>query len=81
MGPPPTLLSHLSALSSLGSLPRCSPPAPHPRVQVTNSIPLPPGKKFPQLTVLSVARLLGDTVSRVFTDTSVNAGVALTARD
>jgi len=40
-------------------------------VVVTNSIPLPKEKLFPQLTVLSVAQLLGETCSRVYRETSV----------
>jgi len=42
-------------------------------VVVTNSIPLPPSKQFKQLTVLSVAELLGETISRVYSETSVAA--------
>jgi len=47
-------------------------------VVVTNSIPLAPEKRFPQLTVLSVASLLGETICRMAMGTSVaEAEVAL----
>ena len=49
-------------------------------VVVTNSIYQPAEKVFKQLTVLSVARLLGDTISRVFTDSSTAEGAAMAAR-
>ena len=41
-------------------------------VIVTNSIPASPDRAFPQLTVLSVANLLGETIWRVHNETSVN---------
>ena len=41
-------------------------------VVVTNSIPLPKEKQFPQLTVLSVANLLGETIWRVHNESPVN---------
>jgi ribose-phosphate pyrophosphokinase len=44
-------------------------------VVVTNSIPLPKEKLFPQLTVLSVAQLLGETCSRVYQETSVGSHI------
>jgi ribose-phosphate pyrophosphokinase len=44
-------------------------------VVVTNSIPLPAAKLFPQLTVLSVAELLGETISRVYRETSVGSHI------
>ena len=40
-------------------------------VIVTNTIPVPPEHQFEQLTVLSVANLLGETIWRVHEDTSV----------
>ena len=40
-------------------------------VIVTNSIPVPPHKRFPQLTVLSVADLLGEAVKRMAAGLSV----------
>ncbi len=42
-------------------------------VIVTNSIPLPDAKRFPQLTVLSVANLLGETIWRIHEDSSVSS--------
>lgn len=41
-------------------------------VIVTNSIPTSVARSFPQLTVLSVANLLGETIWRVHNETSVN---------
>lgn len=40
---------------------------------VTNSIALPPEKRFDKLTVLSVAPLLGETIQRIHTGASVSA--------
>jgi ribose-phosphate pyrophosphokinase len=40
---------------------------------VTNSINLPPEKRFDKLTVLSVAPLLGETIQRIHTGASVSA--------
>jgi len=42
-------------------------------VVVTNSIAVPPAKRFDKLTVLSVAPLLGETIQRVHTGASVSA--------
>jgi ribose-phosphate pyrophosphokinase len=42
-------------------------------VIVTNTIPVPEQHRFPQLTVLSVANLLGETISRIHEDTSVSS--------
>jgi ribose-phosphate pyrophosphokinase len=42
-------------------------------VIVTNTIPVPPGSVFPQLTILSVANLLGETIWRVHNASSVQA--------
>ncbi len=42
-------------------------------VIVTNTIPVAPENHFPQLTVLSVANLLGETIWRVHEDTSVSS--------
>lgn len=42
-------------------------------VIVTNTIPLPPSKQFPQLTVLSVANLLGEAIWRIHEDSSVSS--------
>ncbi|XP_071724497.1 ribose-phosphate pyrophosphokinase 2, chloroplastic [Rutidosis leptorrhynchoides] len=42
-------------------------------VIVTNSIPVSEKNSFPQLTVLSVANLLGETIWRVYDDSSVSS--------
>ena len=42
-------------------------------VIVTNTIPIPEGDHFPQLTVLSVANLLGETIWRIHEDSSVSS--------
>lgn len=42
-------------------------------VIVTNTIPVPPEQHFPQLTVLSVANLLGETIWRIHEDSSVSS--------
>ena len=42
-------------------------------VIVTNTIPVPEEARFPQLTVLSVANLLGETIWRVHEDSSVSS--------
>ncbi|NRB09545.1 MAG: ribose-phosphate pyrophosphokinase [Richelia sp.] len=42
-------------------------------VIVTNTIPIPDRDRFPQLTVLSVANLLGETIWRIHEDTSVSS--------
>jgi ribose-phosphate pyrophosphokinase len=42
-------------------------------VIVTNTVPVPPEHQFEQLTVLSVANLLGETIWRVHEDTSVSS--------
>ena len=39
---------------------------------MTNSIPHTPDRDFPQLTVLSVGNLLGETIWRVHNDTPVS---------
>ncbi|MGB8703337.1 MAG: ribose-phosphate pyrophosphokinase [Thermosynechococcaceae cyanobacterium] len=41
-------------------------------VIVTNSIPVPEDKRFPQLTLLSVADILGETIWRIHEDSSVS---------
>jgi len=40
-------------------------------VIVTNTVPVPPERSFPELTVLSVANLLGETIWRVYNSSSV----------
>ncbi len=47
--------------------------SPFREVVVTNSIGLPPEKRFDRLTVLSVAPLLGETIQRIHTGASVSA--------
>ncbi len=42
-------------------------------VIVTNTIPIPEAEKFEQLTVLSVANLLGETIWRIHEDSSVSS--------
>jgi ribose-phosphate pyrophosphokinase len=42
-------------------------------VIVTNSIPIPPENRFPQLTLLSVANILGETIWRIHEDSSVSS--------
>ncbi|MGK7947025.1 MAG: ribose-phosphate pyrophosphokinase [Microcystaceae cyanobacterium] len=42
-------------------------------VIVTNTIPVPPDKQFPQLTVLSVANLIGEAIWRIHEDSSVSS--------
>ncbi|MDJ0508793.1 MAG: ribose-phosphate pyrophosphokinase [Crocosphaera sp.] len=42
-------------------------------VIVTNTIPVPEEHRFPQLTVLSVANLLGEAIWRIHEDTSVSS--------
>jgi ribose-phosphate pyrophosphokinase len=42
-------------------------------VIVTNTIPIPERDRFPQLVVLSVANLLGETIWRIHEDTSVSS--------
>jgi len=41
-------------------------------IVVTDTIPLPPAKQLPKLTVLSVASIIGQTIQRIHTDTSVS---------
>jgi ribose-phosphate pyrophosphokinase len=42
-------------------------------VIVTNTIPLPEEDRFPQLQILSVANLLGETISRIHAESSVSS--------
>jgi ribose-phosphate pyrophosphokinase len=42
-------------------------------VIVTNTIPVPDSRRFDQLTVLSVANLLGETIWRIHEDSSVSS--------
>jgi ribose-phosphate pyrophosphokinase len=42
-------------------------------VVVTNSIPLSPDRRFPQLRVLSVAAMLGEAIWRIHEESSVSS--------
>ncbi|MGG6296093.1 ribose-phosphate pyrophosphokinase [Leptolyngbya sp. AN02str] len=42
-------------------------------VIVTNTIPMPEDRRFPQLTVLSVANIIGETIWRIHEDSSVSS--------
>jgi ribose-phosphate pyrophosphokinase len=42
-------------------------------VIVTNTIPVPEARRFPQLTILSVANLLGEAIWRIHEDSSVSS--------
>jgi ribose-phosphate pyrophosphokinase len=46
--------------------------APLEEIVVTNSIPLPPEKLFPTMTVLTVAPLLGEAIRRIHDEESVS---------
>jgi ribose-phosphate pyrophosphokinase len=46
--------------------------APITKIVVTNSIPVPPDKQLPNLTVLSVAPLLGEAIKRLHSNDSVS---------
>jgi ribose-phosphate pyrophosphokinase len=40
---------------------------------VTDTIPLPPQKQHPKITVLSIANMLGDAITRIHTGESIGA--------
>jgi ribose-phosphate pyrophosphokinase len=42
-------------------------------VVVTNSIPIAPEDRFPQLQMLSVANMLGETIWRIHEESSVSS--------
>jgi len=42
------------------------------RVVVTNTLPLPPERRFAKLEVISVARLIADAIQAIFDETSVS---------
>lgn len=42
-------------------------------VIITNTIPIPEDSRFPQLTILSVANVLGETISRIHEESSVSS--------
>ncbi|MEO1003932.1 MAG: ribose-phosphate pyrophosphokinase [Cyanobacteria bacterium J06638_7] len=52
---------------------RLSEPGLFEEVVVTNSIPLPPERRFPQLRVLSVANMLGEAIWRIHEESSVSS--------
>jgi len=43
------------------------------QVVVTNSVPIPSDRMFPQLKVLSVANMLGETIWRIHEESSVSS--------
>jgi ribose-phosphate pyrophosphokinase len=52
---------------------RLSEPELFEEVVVTNSIPLPPDRHFPQLRVLSIANMLGEAIWRIHEESSVSS--------
>ncbi|TGG78316.1 MAG: phosphoribosylpyrophosphate synthetase, partial [Aphanocapsa feldmannii 288cV] len=40
---------------------------------VTNSIPIPLERRFPQLTVLTIANIMGEAIWRIHQDSSVSS--------
>jgi ribose-phosphate pyrophosphokinase len=52
---------------------RLSDPGLFEEVVVTNSIPLPEDRRFPQLRVLSVANMLGEAIWRIHEESSVSS--------
>ena len=58
------------ALLSGNAVPRIM-ASPIDELVVTDTVPLPPEKRFPQLAVLSIAPLLGETISRIHSGRSV----------
>lgn len=60
------------AVFSPPAIERLSQPGLFEEVIVTNTIPLAPDQQFPQLTTLSVANLLGETIWRVHEESSVS---------
>ncbi|WP_299413675.1 ribose-phosphate pyrophosphokinase [Acaryochloris sp. IP29b_bin.148] len=61
------------AIFSPPAVERLSTPGLFEEVLVTNTTPIPPDRQFPQLRVLSVASLLGETIWRVHEDSSVSS--------
>ncbi|MFN3926586.1 MAG: ribose-phosphate pyrophosphokinase [Pseudanabaenaceae cyanobacterium] len=61
------------AVFSPPAIERLSQPDIFEEVIVTNSIPIPQDSHFPQLRVLSVAEVIGETIWRVHEDTSVSS--------
>jgi ribose-phosphate pyrophosphokinase len=52
---------------------RLSEPGLFEMVVVTNSIPVPPDRKFDQLKVLSVANIMGEAIWRIHEESSVSS--------
>ncbi len=61
------------AVFSPPALQRLSEPGLFEQVVVTNSIPLPPERRFPQLRVLSIANVLGEAIWRIHEESSVSS--------
>ena len=61
------------AVFSPPALERLSEPGLFEQVVVTNSIPLPPDRRFPQLRVLSIANMLGEAIWRIHEESSVSS--------
>jgi len=61
------------AVFSPPALERLSEPGLFEEVLVTNSIPIPPDQRFPQLQVLSVANMLGEAIWRIHEESSVSS--------
>jgi len=62
-----------TATATLAPNPTNPHPTPTPQVIVTNTIPVAADAAFPELTVLSVANLLGETIWRVYNSSSVTS--------
>jgi ribose-phosphate pyrophosphokinase len=61
------------AVFSHPAMERLSEPGLFEQVVVTNSIPLPPDRRFPQLRVLSIANMLGEAIWRIHEESSVSS--------
>jgi ribose-phosphate pyrophosphokinase len=61
------------AVFSPPALERLSEPGLFEEVVVTNSIPLTPDRRFPQLRVLSIANMLGEAIWRIHEESSVSS--------
>jgi ribose-phosphate pyrophosphokinase len=61
------------AVFSPPAVERLSTPGLFEEVVVTNSIPITPPRRFPQLQVLSVANMLGEAIWRIHQESSVSS--------
>ncbi|QEY31127.1 ribose-phosphate pyrophosphokinase [Synechococcus sp. RSCCF101] len=61
------------AVFSPPAMERLSEPGLFEQVLVTNSVPLPEERRFPQLKVLSVAKMLGEAIWRIHEESSVSS--------